>query len=206
MIKKTFYNLPDEKRARVVKAIVDEFSSSVTEKVSINRIIKAADISRGSFYQYFDDKVDLVEVLLGRLIEVAREGFMRSVEESNGDIFYAYERLFDAIVEVASDPERRTVFKNLARNIHANDNLVSDYLTNRFRGLEQDDCMIKFFSLDNLRLQTEEELRQLNHILTLVLKNAVFNFLTRGDTYEAARASFMQKLDIIRYGALRQPD
>ena len=27
------------------------------EKVSINRIIKTAEISRGSFYQYFDDKV-----------------------------------------------------------------------------------------------------------------------------------------------------
>ena len=63
MIKKTFYNLPEEKRQRIIDAIMNEFSGSPSEKVSINRIIKEANISRGSFYQYFDDKVDLVEIL-----------------------------------------------------------------------------------------------------------------------------------------------
>ena len=44
MIKKTFYNLPEEKRQRIITAVMNEFSSSATEKVSINRIIKAANI------------------------------------------------------------------------------------------------------------------------------------------------------------------
>ena len=64
VIKPTFYNLPEEKRRRITAAIISEFSETSDEKVSINRIIHRAEISRGSFYQYFDDKVDLIEVLM----------------------------------------------------------------------------------------------------------------------------------------------
>ena len=62
-ILKTFYNLPYEKRKRISDAIIKEFMERPNEKVSINRIIKTAEISRGSFYQYFDDKVDLIEII-----------------------------------------------------------------------------------------------------------------------------------------------
>lgn len=201
MIKSTFFNLPEEKRNRVTQAIVNEFASSETEKVSINRIIKAAEISRGSFYQYFDDKVDLVEVLLTHVVEVIGAEVDRAIHESDGDIFYTYERLFDAVVTYTENPTQRKVLKNLARNIRANDNIVSDYLMNRFRGRELDDCLVQHFSRKGLRLQSDEEMLQLNHILTLVLKNSVFNYLVRGDGYEAVRASLLQKMDIIRGGA-----
>lgn len=49
MIKNTFYNLPEEKRQRITDAIFNEFSGSSGERVSINNIIKNANISRGSF-------------------------------------------------------------------------------------------------------------------------------------------------------------
>ena len=51
MIKPTFYNLSDDKRKRVLQAILEEFADTDSEKISINRIIKRANISRGSFYQ-----------------------------------------------------------------------------------------------------------------------------------------------------------
>ena len=40
MIKKTFYNLPYEKRKRITDAVIKEFMERPNEKVSINRIIK----------------------------------------------------------------------------------------------------------------------------------------------------------------------
>lgn len=49
MIKNTFYNLPEEKRQRITDAIFNEFAGSSGERVSINNIIKNANISRGSF-------------------------------------------------------------------------------------------------------------------------------------------------------------
>ena len=78
MIKSTFYNLPDAKRERVIRAIMAEFAGNDSDKVSINRIIERADISRGSFYQYFDDKVDLAEVVLRSLVDLSLEELFRA--------------------------------------------------------------------------------------------------------------------------------
>ena len=109
MIKKTFYNLPEEKRQRIIDAIMKEFSSSTAEKVSINRIIKTANISRGSFYQYFDDKVDLVEVLTKKFIDLSLEGANIALKYSNNDIFYTYEKLFEIISDFAKDSRQKAI-------------------------------------------------------------------------------------------------
>ncbi|MGN1396313.1 MAG: TetR/AcrR family transcriptional regulator, partial [Lactococcus garvieae] len=87
MIKKTFYNLPEEKRQRIISAIMQEFASSSTEKVSINRIIKAANISRGSFYQYFEDKSDLLDYILSNWKDRLQTCFKRNLEKYNGKLF-----------------------------------------------------------------------------------------------------------------------
>ena len=43
MIKPTFYNLSDDKRKRVLQAILEEFADTDSEKISINRIIAVAE-------------------------------------------------------------------------------------------------------------------------------------------------------------------
>ena len=77
MVHQTFYKLPEEKRRRIADSAMDEFTSRPYEKTSINRIIEAARIPKGSFYQYFDSKDDLyaycVKELSRRLLEQRRE-------------------------------------------------------------------------------------------------------------------------------------
>lgn len=59
MIHTTFERLPEEKRERILQAARAEFIRYPYEKTSINRILAEAEIPKGSFYQYFDDKADL---------------------------------------------------------------------------------------------------------------------------------------------------
>jgi TetR/AcrR family transcriptional regulator len=67
MPKETFNNLPIEKQNLIFDACVKEFSSFPYSQASINQIIKNANISRGSFYQYFEDKWDAYEMMLNRI-------------------------------------------------------------------------------------------------------------------------------------------
>lgn len=60
----TFFNLPPPKREKLLRAAVAEFARRPCGEVSINRIIQAAEIPRGSFYQYFSDKTDLFRYVL----------------------------------------------------------------------------------------------------------------------------------------------
>lgn len=58
MPNKTFHKLKNPKKQRVIDAICREFADNDYADVSIQDIIKRADIPRGSFYQYFEDKAD----------------------------------------------------------------------------------------------------------------------------------------------------
>lgn len=60
----TFFNLPPDKRKRILDAATDEFSTYTFDEASIARIVKGAGIPRGSFYQYFEDKKDLFKYIL----------------------------------------------------------------------------------------------------------------------------------------------
>ena len=60
--KETFLKLSKEKQQKVLDAAKKEFARVPIENVSIKNIVEDADIARGSFYQYFESKEDLLRV------------------------------------------------------------------------------------------------------------------------------------------------
>ena len=75
----TFQNLPAEKQERVLTAAINEFCQRNVEEANIANIVRQAGISRGSFYQYFNNKEDLYvyvfETLRERRAEYTRPAF-----------------------------------------------------------------------------------------------------------------------------------
>jgi len=63
MPKDTFFNLTKEKQDRIIRASIDQVAEFHYSKVTINGIVKAAGIPKGSFYQYFENKDDLYTYL-----------------------------------------------------------------------------------------------------------------------------------------------
>ena len=59
-----FFRLCDTKQKVIREAALKEFKRVPPEEVSINRIIQDAEISRGSFYTYFESKYDLLGWLI----------------------------------------------------------------------------------------------------------------------------------------------
>lgn len=207
MIKKTFYNLPEEKRQRVTEAIVDEFANVEDDKVSINRIVQKANISRGSFYQYFDDKLDLVEVLIRSYLNLVIDDLRRAIISSDGDIFYTFECIYDIIIGLSKDERNRKVLRNLISNIRANNNLVSDYIVKRYikqyKSIEEFINITDEFSRKSFRFKSDEDLTYLQQILTSVLKNEIYNYYVFDSDPEETKQRYLRKLYIIKQGALK---
>lgn len=63
----TFFNLRPEKQERLLTAAAREFAAQPFHEASINSMIRAAGIPRGSFYMYFRDKEELFHTLSGRV-------------------------------------------------------------------------------------------------------------------------------------------
>ncbi len=69
MPKETFLNLPEEKRKKIEEAAIEEFEQYNFDSASINRIVENSQISKGSFYQYFENKKDLYKYIINHIIE-----------------------------------------------------------------------------------------------------------------------------------------
>jgi len=87
MPKKTFLNLPKEKQEIILKAAQNEFARHGFDLASIQRIVEASGISRGSCYQYFEDKTDILITVLRRLRDNKLE-FMAPILAMKDDLGY----------------------------------------------------------------------------------------------------------------------
>jgi AcrR family transcriptional regulator len=66
MVRKRFENLEAETQERLFAAAAAEFAERGYEAASINRILAAAEMSKGSLYYYFEDKADLFAAVVER--------------------------------------------------------------------------------------------------------------------------------------------
>ncbi|WP_233188195.1 TetR/AcrR family transcriptional regulator, partial [Actinomyces qiguomingii] len=115
MPKETFLNLPRDKRARVMEALKTEFAAHSYAQTSVDRITAAAGISKGSFYQYFEDKRDaylhLVRELMSARIgvgdapvpEAPFEDVLRSMVLGSRDFYRRDPRAWEVLARSLSD-------------------------------------------------------------------------------------------------------
>lgn len=96
MAKNRFDNLEAEKQEAILQAAGEEFIEKGFAGASINQIIKASGMSKGSVYYYFEDKADLFATTLERSIQrfLGEIGWF-SLEVLGPDEFW------DALLELA---------------------------------------------------------------------------------------------------------
>ncbi len=103
----TFFNLPDEKRQRILNSSIDEFAKCSPEHASIARIIDRAGIPRGSFYQYFTDIQDMyhyvITIISNEKMEYLQE-ILDKMDELN--VFQIFRLLYQAGIKFAHDNPR----------------------------------------------------------------------------------------------------
>lgn len=114
MPKDLFFMIDQEKRSRIMEAAIHEFSSQIFDKASINQIIKEADISRGSFYQYFENKEDLYLLTIRTVLQTTAYTFLKQLLAARPhDIFSVYRALFMYNLQLLSGGKYRDFFRNM---------------------------------------------------------------------------------------------
>ncbi|HJB06413.1 MAG TPA: TetR family transcriptional regulator [Candidatus Enterocloster faecavium] len=107
-----FFNLKEEKRRAILDAAFHEFSRTSYANASINQIIKEADISRGSFYTYFEDKDDLMRYLVRDFKESCKERILKVLDQCQGDPFETVCRLLKELMEGRQPENAYALYKN----------------------------------------------------------------------------------------------
>lgn len=112
MPKDMFYNISKEKQDNFLKAATKEFTHKSYERASVNSIIKEANISRGSFYNYFEDLDSLFEYLFEAVKEKRYHNSLGLIKESNRDLFVFIEKVFRADYKEFRTDGTYSLFRN----------------------------------------------------------------------------------------------
>lgn len=191
----TFFNLPQEKRTRLLAAAREEFSRVPYDEASINRMIRAAGIPRGSFYMYFADKEDLFRHLLEDYVQHFVQLLQEVLREEKGDLFAAFSTLYDRVTGRGENGDRLAGLQALLR-LNAGPRQGPLLRSMAPRGLLEQ--LLPEIDPSRLSLLREGDLEEMIHILVGVTMPALC--AAAEQDLEAVRERYRAQLDILSRG------
>lgn len=194
-----FFNLSEDKKKRIIDASLKEFSRVPFEEISINRIIQDAGISRGSFYQYFEDKTDLQTYLLSDYFGQIKEKLQQYLDEKRGDMFTLFEDGLHVIVEFGLDSPYCDVCKNVfAKMGHCNGCQKDSPFAED--GKKVFSTIVETMKKNYYKNYDMEDLIMIWDILLLLVKEAVLKVFVYNFPKEEVIDNYLKKVEIIKIG------
>ena len=204
-----FYRLPEAKKQVIRKAAIKEFARVPFEKASINKIIQNAEISRGSFYTYFEDKQDVVRYIFEDNARLLKECCEKELEKNDGDLFGMLEWLFEFTIHQLTESKEMV---DLVRNV------CSCQENTRALGFEIEGCRpplgarkeegtpTRWFAerirMDQFARRSEDELEAVLQLGLTSLALSVRFYYEQPDQLEKIRKRYLDSLEVIKHGAL----
>jgi len=93
MPKQTFFNLPEEKRNKIIDISLLEFAQHSYRAASVSRIVEKAGIAKGSMYQYFKNKKGLYLYLIDFTTNRKLSYIDRHLDSSIEDFYMQYKQM-----------------------------------------------------------------------------------------------------------------
>ena len=197
-----FLRLPKEKIEAIRIAAAKEFIRVPLEEASINRIVHDADISRGSFYTYFEDKQDLLKWLIYAQAEQHFKNYIERLRENGGDLWDMLENVFDRGMDLMERAGLIDIFQNLTK---------STKFMDIFRGGPESDPQVcrenqKFMELlyENIDQDKEpisrEALNELIEMHLVVFIMSLKRFFRDGGDREEAAEYYKRHIHMLHYG------
>lgn len=202
MPKQTFYNLDEEKQSRIFEAGVLEFSYHDVHEASVNTIVRIANISKGSFYQYFEDKLEfywyvVMEVIFGNI-----HTYERMLAFYEGDFLKAEEELFTKLLDLFDDNQYRNFLRNVYQATYVD-------LTEKFSGksstiyFKMYDTLMKF-GFKGYNIQSKEDFLIVFDMVRNISNNTILTMIREGLSKQKTKQYFHDQLQVLSNGIKRR--
>ena len=94
MVSKTFINLAEDKKKVILQSAVQEFARLGYQKASLNTIVRDASISKGSLYQYFQNKEALFNYIFEQFVLLVKRSVQGAGDTASLDFFSKVRQVF----------------------------------------------------------------------------------------------------------------
>lgn len=199
-----FYHLPAVKKKTIRDAAMEEFTRVPFERASINKIIQAAGISRGSFYTYFEDKRDVLGYIFEETAKRFQNGWVSCAERNGGDLW----KTAEAFLQYSIANTQENVLQ-LVKNIVEGEKMfgVTHRLCRENTQAQREMQEVMYRSIDTSDLK-DESIETFGKIVTMIFLELVHCmgwYYHHPEDEEKIKKLFREKLEILQYGIRKQP-
>ena len=205
MTKQMFFNISTEKQNMFLQAAMSEFTTKPFEQVSVNTIVKKANISRGSFYTYFEDLESLFNYIIQ---DVRNHRFIyakKLIEECNGEYFAFIRNLFEYDFDNYSESGKYSLFKNYVHYIQSSKkgSLKTTLFIESLAQFAKGKSLADVFNLEDLNIN-EEEFLDLVEMVFILMINTYLKTENEKLSKEESIRLFNKRIGFIEYGVRKR--
>lgn len=199
---KTFLNLPQNKQDIIIEASIKEFKRVLLKDASINKIIKDANISRGSFYTYFTDINDLYLYSINSYKEDLMKLIQNTLIETSGDLIEGTKIIYDKIINLCFKDKDlfKNIFLNFNYNISVRNKNYCEDLENKYKLIE----LMSTINLKNLKIKSEEELFLIIDIITGFVVHGLIEIFLDNRSKDSIKEKIEKQLEILKRGIYKE--
>lgn len=198
----TFFNLPEDKKNKILKAANKEFERVPIEQVSIKNIVGSAEIARGSFYQYFEDKEDLFQYIMSAKMGNMQNKLIEMIEHENGNIINIFINMYEYLIKIVKIKKNNKFFKQIFENVKTSDNLMFIKKEEINKNLEQTLYNLYDRNKDILNIKNEEEFKLVIEMLFAITRRRIVVSLKYKDL-EKARETYLKEIEFLKKGIIK---
>ena len=200
----TFFKLSKEKQNNIIEASLKEFKRVLLRDASINKIIKDANIPRGSFYNYFEDINDLYIYSIYNYRKKFINLFEQSLNNKQGDLIETTKTIYDEIIYHCTRDDNKQLIKNIFLNFNYNisikNRLECEQLNDKYEIIK----ILEQIDKKNLNIKTEEELLYIIDIIIGFVMHGLIEIFLDNKNPEQIREKINIQLDILKRGIYKE--
>ena len=201
MPKQTFFNLKEDKKEKIEKALIKEFSRNSFEKASISNIILEANIPRGSFYQYFEDKEDAIYYIIDKYLEKEKNKIYQYLLRNKGDIFETAVNIYEDLAKITERDENERLLKNILQEVKKNNINIFGECKEMLRSKRTIEKMI---NKEELKVENDDDLQYFLRILNAIVRAISMEVVLKKITFEEGKQRLIREMEILKKGMKKQ--
>ena len=203
MISPTFQNLKEDKKNRIIDAALVEFSARPFNEASITNIVKNADISRGSFYQYFGNKENIYKFLVNFLYAKHRDELVNLLLKNSGQLYPSLLEFYENYIDEVFESKYFAFYKNTFR--HVNHYLIGDEgvlsLRNQSTNREEEqNQFIQIVDMSDLKADSSQEVLEYIYFLVNTIHHMVIDGFVNDLPIDEIKSRSYRAVDWLYYG------
>lgn len=198
-----FYHLSEKKKTLIREAAIKEFCRVPVEKASINKIVQNAEISRGSFYTYFEDKEDLLWYVFDDFFKQVQDFCIKCLEENSGDLWKLFQGLLLHVLDICRE-NKMVILVQTASGHEMLIKMLDDQSPKRggmFQEMQWMRILYENTDCSSLKVKNAEEFQILFSLGIYNIMAAVTDIYEKKKDEAEAKKMFAKRLEYIRYGA-----